>query len=228
MLAAPVEVLRPRSAGGIPAQAPPPRELRYALKPDGFRALAFLLEGGRVVLRSRFRRGLSPEFPDIAAAPARLLPLGIVLDGELCGYLGGRLGSTDLPRPRADRTQAGVPVSSVVFDLLAVPGRDVRALPPRDRWELLGTPLGEAGPPLQRGVGHGGRGDRARVAPGPGGTRAWRGSGPSRSALAYRSGPIWSWRKVRHSDTGDAELVGLVWPAARHGRCWSGRRTEAP
>ncbi|MFE5880990.1 hypothetical protein [Streptomyces hydrogenans] len=31
----------------------------------------------------------------------------------------------------------------------------------------------------------------------------------------YRSGSTWSWRKVRHSDTVDAELIGLVGPAAR-------------
>ncbi|MGW6560485.1 ATP-dependent DNA ligase [Streptomyces hydrogenans] len=68
----------------------------------------------------------------------------------MCAYREGRLSFTDLLRSHADRVQAGVPVSYIVFDLLAVPGRDVRALPLRDRWELLGTALGEAGPPLQR------------------------------------------------------------------------------
>ncbi|MEV7531949.1 ATP-dependent DNA ligase [Streptomyces hydrogenans] len=188
MLVPPVEVMRPRSADGVPAQAPPPRELQYSLELDGFRALAFALEGGRVVLQSRSRRDLSPEFPDIAAAPARLLPPGTVLDGELCAYREGRLSFTDLLRSHADRVQAGVPVSYIVFDLLAVPGRDVRALPLRDRWELLGTALGEAGPPLQRVPGHAGRGGRARGS-GTCERRAWRGSWPSRSARRTAPAP---------------------------------------
>ncbi|MFF6899484.1 ATP-dependent DNA ligase [Streptomyces hydrogenans] len=214
MLVPPVEVMRPRSADGVPAQAPPPRELQYSLELDGFRALAFALEGGRVVLQSRSRRDLSPEFPDIAAAPARLLPPGAVLDGELCAYREGRLSFTDLLRSHADRVQAGVPVSYIVFDLLAVPGRDVRALPLRDRRELLGTALGEAGPPLQR----------VPATQDEETARAWfrdlreagvEGIVAKSLGSTYRSGSTWSWRKVRHSDTVDAELIGLVGPAAR-------------
>ncbi|MFD4376386.1 DNA ligase [Streptomyces sp. NPDC058486] len=214
VLGPPVEVMRPRNADEIPAQAPPPRELQYSLKLDGFRALAFVLEGGRVVLQSRSRRDLSPEFPDIAAALAGRLPPGIVLDGELCAYREGRLSFTDLLRSHADRVRAGVPVSYIAFDLLAVPGRDVRALPLRDRWELLGTALSEAGPPLQRVLAT--RDEET--------ARAWfrdlRDAGVEgivAKALdsAYRSGSTWAWRKVRHSETVDAELIGLVGPAAR-------------
>ncbi|MFE5796030.1 hypothetical protein ACFQ8C_26115 [Streptomyces sp. NPDC056503] len=31
----------------------------------------------------------------------------------------------------------------------------------------------------------------------------------------YRSGSTWSWRKVRHAETVDAEPIGLVGPADR-------------
>ncbi|MFI8367165.1 DNA ligase [Streptomyces sp. NPDC085466] len=214
VLLPPVDVMRPRPAEEIPGQAPPPRDLQYSLKLDGFRALAFVLEGGRVVLQSRSRRDLSPEFPDIAAALADRLPPGIVLDGELCAYREGRLSFTDLLRSHADRVRSGVPVSYIAFDLLAVPGRDVRALPLRDRWELLGTALREAGPPLQRVLAT----EDEETA------RAWfrdlreagvEGVVAKAMGSAYRSGPTWSWRKVRHSETVDAELVGLVGPAAR-------------
>ncbi|MGW8366358.1 ATP-dependent DNA ligase [Streptomyces wedmorensis] len=142
--------MRPRSADEIPGRGEPPRELRYSLEPDGFRALAFVLDGGRVVLRSRSRRDLAPAFPGIAAVPGERLPAGVVCDGESCAYREGRLGFTDLLRSHADRVRAGVPVSSIAFDLLAVPGRDVRSLPLRDRWELLGAALGDVGPPLRR------------------------------------------------------------------------------
>ncbi|WP_234338209.1 DNA ligase [Streptomyces sp. NRRL F-5727] len=214
VLVPPVEVMRPRPAEEIPPQAPPPRELQYSLKLDGFRALAFVLEGGRVVLQSRSRRDLAPEFPDIAAALAARLPAGIVLDGELCAYREGRLSFTDLLRSHADRVRTGVPVSYIAFDLLAVPGRDVRALPLRDRWELLGTALSEVGPPLQRVLAT----DDEETA------RAWfrdlRAAGvegvvAKAMGSAYRSGATWAWRKVRHSETVDAELTGLVGPADR-------------
>ncbi|MFD8014128.1 DNA ligase [Streptomyces sp. NPDC058955] len=214
VLVPPVDVMRPRSVEEIPAQAPPPRELQYSLKLDGFRALAFVLEGGRVVLQSRSRRDLAPEFPDIAAALAATLPPGIVLDGELCAYREGRLSFTDLLRSHADRVRTGVPVSYIAFDLLAVPGRDVRALPLRDRWELLGAALSEAGPPLQRVLATGDE-ETAR-----GWFRDLREAGvegvvAKAMGSAYRSGATWAWRKVRHSETVDAELIGLVGPAGR-------------
>ncbi len=214
VLVPPVDVMRPRSVAEIPAQAPAPRELQYSLKLDGFRALAFVLEGGRVVLQSRSRRDLAPEFPDVAAALAALLPPGIVLDGELCAYRDGRLSFTDLLRTHADRVRTGVPVSYIAFDLLAMPGRDVRALPLRDRWELLGAALREAGPPLQRVLAT----EDEETA------RAWfrdlreagvEGVVAKAMGSAYRSGATWAWRKVRHAETVDAELIGLIGPAER-------------
>ncbi|MFF7811679.1 DNA ligase [Streptomyces sp. NPDC007945] len=214
VLVPPVDVMRPRSADAIPPQAPAPRELQYSLKLDGFRALAFVLEGGRVVLQSRSRRDLSPEFPDIAAALAGQLPPGLVLDGELCAYREGRISFTDLLRSHADRVRGRVPVSYIAFDLLAVPGRDVRALPLRDRWELLGTALSEADPPLQRVLAtedeetaHGWFRDLREA--------GVEGIVAKRLDSAYRSGSTWSWRKVRHADTVDAQLIGLVGPADR-------------
>lgn len=210
----PVDVMRPRAADEIPAQAEPPRELQYSLKLDGFRALAFVLDGGKVVLQSRSRRDLAPEFPDIAAHLRDQLPPGVVLDGELCAYRDGRLSFTDLLRSHADRVRAGVPVSYVAFDLLAVPGRDVRARPLRDRWELLGAALREAEPPLQRVLATSDE-ETAR-----GWFRDLRAAGvegvvAKRLDSPYRAGSTWAWRKIRHADTSDALLLGLVGPPER-------------
>ncbi|MEF2529008.1 MULTISPECIES: ATP-dependent DNA ligase [Streptomyces] len=57
---------------------------------------------------------------------------------------------TDLLRSRADRERSGVPVYYIAFNILAIPGTDVRGLPLWERWELLGAALSDAEPPLQR------------------------------------------------------------------------------
>ncbi|MFJ7989181.1 DNA ligase [Streptomyces sp. NPDC096351] len=210
----PVDVMRPRSADEIPAQGAPPREVQYSLKLDGFRALAFVLGDGKVVLQSRSRRDLAPEFPAIAAHLRDQLPPGIVLDGELCAYRDGRLSFTDLLRSPADRARAGVPVSYIAFDLLAVPGRDVRPLPLRDRWELLGAALRDTGPPLQRVLATLDE-ETAR-----GWFRDLRDAGVEGIVAKsldspYRAGPTWAWRKVRHAETSDGLLLGVVGPPDR-------------
>ncbi|MFE6815994.1 DNA ligase [Streptomyces sp. NPDC057677] len=210
----PVDVMRPRSADEIPPQGRPPRELQYSLKLDGFRALAFVLGDGKVVLQSRSRRDLAPEFPGIAVHLRDQLPPGIVLDGELCAYRDGRLSFTDLLRSPADRARAGVPVSYIAFDLLAVPGRDVRALPLRDRWELLGTALLDAEPPLQRVLATRDE-ETAR-----GWFRDLRDAGvegivAKSLASPYRAGSTWAWRKIRHMETSDGVLLGVVGPPDR-------------
>ncbi|MFF1508948.1 DNA ligase [Streptomyces sp. NPDC058326] len=214
VLVPPVDVMRPRAADEIPAQAEPPRQLQYSLKLDGFRALAFVLDGGRVVLQSRSRRDLAPEFPGTAAHLREQLPPGIVLDGELCAYREGRLSFTDLLRSPADRARAGVPVSYIAFDILAVPGRDVRGLPLRERWELLGAALREVEPPLQRVLA---TLDEETA-------RDWfrdlrdagvEGIVAKTLGSAYRAGPTWAWRKIRHAETSDGLLLGVLGPADR-------------
>ncbi|MFB7514023.1 DNA ligase [Streptomyces sp. NPDC056144] len=215
MLTPPVDVMRPRSVDEIPAQGDTPAlELQYSLKLDGFRALAFVLDGGKVVLQSRSRRDLAPEFPEIAGPLTERLPPGTVLDGELCAYRDGRLSFTDLLRSHAERVRAGVPVSYIAFDLLAVPGRDVRGLPLRERWELLGAVLRDVDPPLQRVLATLDE-ETAR-----GWFRDLRDAGVEGIVAksldsAYRAGSTWAWRKIRHTDTSDGLLLGLIGPVER-------------
>ncbi|MEU9704215.1 DNA ligase [Streptomyces sp. NPDC047981] len=214
VLRPPVDVMRPRPADEIPAQGSIPGGFQYSLKLDGFRALAFVLEDRRVVLQSRSHRDLAPEFPEIAAHLGAGLPAGLVLDGELCAYRDGRLSFTDLLRSAADRRRSGVPVSYIAFDVLAVPGRDVRPLPLAERWRLLGTALEEIGPPVQRVL----------ATPDEETARDWfrdlravgvEGIVAKALRSPYRAGETWSWRKVRHADTLDGLLLGLVGPVDR-------------
>ncbi|AVZ77662.1 DNA ligase [Streptomyces lunaelactis] len=206
--------MRPRPADEIPAQGSTPGGLQYSLKLDGFRALAFILEDGKVFLQSRSRRDLSREFPEIAAYLRDHLPPGIVLDGELCAYRDGRLNFTDLLRSHSDRKLSGVPVSYIAFDILAVPGRDVRALPLRERWELLGAALQDVGPPLQRVLA---TLDEETAHVWFRDMRAVGVEGIVAKALnsPYRAGGTWAWRKIRHSDTRDGVLLGVYGPVER-------------
>ncbi|MER7516208.1 DNA ligase [Streptomyces sp. NPDC126499] len=214
VLRPPVEVMRPKAADDLPRQGSVPGGLQYSLKLDGFRALAFVLEDGQVFLQSRNRRDLAREFPGIAAYLGERLPAGIVLDGELCAYREGRVSFTDLLRTHRERERAGVPVSYIAFDLLALPGHDLRGRPLRERWELLGAALAGTGPPLQRVLAT----DDEETA------RDWFGAlreagveGVVAKAWnsTYRPGHTWSWRKIRHSDTQDAVLEGVFGPPDR-------------
>lgn len=194
-----------------------PGGLQYSLKLDGFRALAFILESGRVFLQSRSGRDLTREFPQVSGYLQENLPPGIVLDGELCAYRDGRLNFTDLLRSRADRERAGVPVYYIAFDILAVPGTDVRGLPLKERWELLGGALGDAEPPLQRVLAT----LDEEIA------RLWfremravgvEGIVAKSLSSTYQPGRTWAWRKIRHSDTRDGRLLGVFGPEQRpHG-----------
>ncbi|MCY0933393.1 DNA ligase [Streptomyces sp. H34-S4] len=210
----PLDVMRPRPADEIPEQGSVPGGLQYSLKLDGFRALAFVLEGGRVFLQSRSGRDLTRDFPQVSAYLQENLPSGIVLDGELCAYRDGRLNFTDLLRSRADRERSGVPVYYVAFDILAIPGTDVRGLPLRERWELLGAALGVAEPPLQRVLATLEE-ETARLW-----FREMRAVGvegivAKSLSSTYQPGETWAWRKIRHSDTRDAGLLGVFGPQQR-------------
>ncbi|MEU8140137.1 ATP-dependent DNA ligase [Streptodolium elevatio] len=121
ILAAPVEVL--------------PVAGSFEPKWDGFRVLLSRAADGAVDLRSRRGTRLVPAFGDIAAAAERDLPRGVVLDGEVVVWHGGRL-AFDLLQRRMHRTAASAarearayPANLVAFDLLGEDDQDLMALP---------------------------------------------------------------------------------------------------
>jgi ATP-dependent DNA ligase len=143
----PVEVMRPELVSVVPSEDALPGGVQFSLKVDGFRCAAFQLDD-RVVLQSRSARDLAKDFPEVAVAVAKL-PVGTVLDGELCAVVEGRFAFHQLLRSRAARVRDRVPVSLLVWDVLAVPGRDVRDLPLADRWESLREVMVGADPRVQ-------------------------------------------------------------------------------
>lgn len=100
--------------------------LVYEPKWDGWRALAFR-GGSDVYLQSRAGRNLTSYFPDITRAVRAFVPPGVVLDGELVVWEGGRTNFAQLQR----RVTAGRgllriarehPAYYVTFDLLVDAG----------------------------------------------------------------------------------------------------------
>ncbi len=116
----------------------------FELKYDGYRALAVRDGGGAVKLLSRNKRDLSPAFPEIAYAAAHLPCADFVLDGEIIAVDERGTGSFERLQQRVGLTGAAAergaiehPVVLQCFDLLAVAGHDVRALPLVARKDLL-------------------------------------------------------------------------------------------
>ncbi|MBX3027220.1 DNA ligase D [bacterium] len=117
----------------------------FELKYDGIRVLIVRQHGAAPRLRARSGRDVTAEFPEIAAAAAHLPCDDFAIDGELIALdergtgsferLQGRLGLVNAWD--VERAAAAIPVQVFAFDLLAVAGRDARALPLTARKALL-------------------------------------------------------------------------------------------
>src|SRR5512140_205323 len=119
----------------------------YEPKWDGFRALVFR-DGPELYLQSRELKPLDRYFPELAAPLLAQLPARCVVDGEIviAGPRGLDFEALLLRiHPAASRVKllaAEQPASLVVFDLLALGDRDLRAAPFSERRALLEASLG--------------------------------------------------------------------------------------
>ncbi|MEU3504113.1 ATP-dependent DNA ligase [Streptomyces hundungensis] len=189
-----------------------PRGAGWAYEPkfDGHRMVVFRT-AERVVLQARSGRIITAAFPDLADAARELAP-GTVLDGEVVVWTQGRTDFAAVQRraaatpARAPLLARRLPASYAAFDLLAQAGRDVRAEPYERRRARLVEVLGPLGPPLQAvpmttSVETALTWYETLPASGIEGLVAKRLNGP------YRSGHR-AWRKVRHTDTREAVVIG--------------------
>ncbi|MFJ9608111.1 DNA ligase [Kitasatospora sp. NPDC101176] len=189
--------------------------VQYELKLDGFRCLAFARGDRPPFLQSRTGRDLAPEFPPIAAAVAGL-PEGLVLDAELVAWRDGRFAFGELLRTRRARAASPeVALGLIAFDLLALPGRDVRRLPLADRRRLLLAALADVPPPISPVLATTDRAEALewmeRLADtGVEGLVCKAAGSPYRPRGGGRA-----WVKYRRSDTVDATVRALTGPAAR-------------
>ncbi len=210
----PVEVMRPVRAAFVPAEDAMAGGAMYQLKLDGVRALAFHLPEG-VMLQGRSGTDLSARYPEVVPALARL-PVGSVLDGEICAWVNGKFAFTELLRTAAARARDGVAVSYIAFDVLAVAAgragaQDVRGRPLAERWDLLVDLLRGVAPPVELVMA-----TRERAT-----AMLWFEQllpmgieGVVAKPLAGVYGGS-RWLKVRHSETVDGEAVALLGAPAR-------------
>ncbi|MBI2203735.1 MAG: ATP-dependent DNA ligase [Candidatus Rokubacteria bacterium] len=110
----------------------------YEEKYDGFRIVAYK-DGRRVTLMTRNLKDRTGDFPDLAAAVAKLAAPTLVLDGEVVIFDPEGISRFQLMQRRAE----GAAVY-VVFDCLFARGRDLRARPLRERRQALEAEVRES------------------------------------------------------------------------------------
>ncbi|WP_345751272.1 ATP-dependent DNA ligase [Microbacterium rhizophilus] len=146
-----------KAVAGIPDPAKHPGGLVFEPKWDGFRVLASW-DGESVELGSRGAKPLTPYFPELVDALARILPEPCVLDGEIV-IAAGEPGSQRLSwdtlsqriHPAASRIaklSTETPAMLIAFDLLSVGGESLLDLPFRERRARLENLLRDAPHPL--------------------------------------------------------------------------------
>jgi ATP-dependent DNA ligase len=145
----PIEPMLAKLAEELPAGG----GFLYEPKWDGFRAIVFR-DRSEVFIQSRDLRPLDRYFPELHAAFLAQLPDQCVVDGEIVIATPHGLDFDALQlrlHPAASRVNklaATSPASFVAFDVLAVDGRDVRAIVQVERRVLLEHALAAVQPPL--------------------------------------------------------------------------------
>jgi bifunctional non-homologous end joining protein LigD len=187
----------------------------FELKYDGFRMLAGR-ESSRIRLRYRSGTDVSALYPEIAAAVADLPGRDLVLDGELVVLDAEgrpdfqRLQARFMVRRVGDVPQAvrRHPAHFFAFDLLALDGLDLRAVPLHERKALLARLVRRRG--RVRYVDHvetdGLRMHREVL------RRGLEGMVAKRAEAPYVSGRASDWIKVPVRKTGAFVIVGFTEP----------------
>ncbi len=208
-------------AGGIGLMLAETREWPFSdpkwvfeLKLDGYRLLA-AREGGNARLVSRNGNDFTPVFPEIARAVAALPFDGLIVDGEVV-VLDEEDGRPSfqrlqqrgrLSRPaEIKRVAVEHPATLYLFDLLALEGYDLRALPLVKRKAVLERILPATGPLRysehfeERGEDLFDHVERMQL----------EGIVAKKADSKYRAGRSPSWLKIRSDRTDDFVVVGFT------------------
>ncbi len=134
-------------------ELPPPGDVMYEPKWDGFRTIVFR-DGEEVELGSRNERPMTRYFPELLGPLRASLPERCVVDGEIVIAGPGGLDFDALLNrihPAASRVRKlaeETPASFVGFDLLALGDEDLRTHPFEERRRRLEQALAGAKPPV--------------------------------------------------------------------------------
>ncbi|MFE9127739.1 DNA ligase [Streptomyces sp. NPDC007148] len=192
----------------------------YEIKLDGHRTVMWRTgDGAR--LQSRSGRDVTANWMDLALAGMGL-PHGVVLDGEAVVVVDGRISfeaaqsrAASTP-PRARKLAEARPGLFIVWDVLALPGRDMRGRAYVDRRAAMLDVVGGLPSPS--------RIQAVSASDDPDVARAWydslqdtgvEGVVAKRANSRYRTGRKSGWRKIRHAETVDAEVLGYTGPVKR-------------
>jgi bifunctional non-homologous end joining protein LigD len=184
------------TAGALPADD---ERWAYEIKWDGYRTLAFV-ENRSLRLQSSNLLDVTARWPELAGLARHVNAESAVLDGEVVAH-------DEEGRPRFELLQRGeVPVTYIVFDVLAINGADTTALPYEQRRHLL-EQLVEPGPTWRVPAHQVGGGAELLEA-----TAAQQLEGVVAKRLGSRYHPgkrSPDWRKIKHR--ADQELVVGGW-----------------
>jgi bifunctional non-homologous end joining protein LigD len=184
----------------------------YERKFDGERCLAYR-DGGSVRLLTRNQQEVSSTYPEIAAALDGQAARGFVVDGEVVALLKGATSFSRLQQRLGVRLppvqlMRSVPVTYFIFDVLRADGRDVRALPLRQRKQVLRSLLTYGGP-LRYTV-H--RGATAQAYWEHAQSSGWEGLVVKRADSAYTGGRSRDWLKFKAENNQEFVIGGFTDP----------------
>jgi bifunctional non-homologous end joining protein LigD len=184
----------------------------FERKFDGERCLAFA-GGSRIRLVTRNKKESSRVYPEIVDALEAQRDSDFIVDGEIVAFDGGqtrferlqqRIGVED-PDPELC---AKVPVYFYLFDILYADGRDVRALPLRERKKLLRGLL-PFRDPLRFTVHRAGDGETYWK---EACRKGWEGVIAKRADAPYRAGRSSDWLKFKCEATQEFVIGGYTDP----------------
>lgn len=190
----------------------------YEPKFDGHRLIMWRTEE-TTRCHTRSGRTVTSAWMDLAVAGQAALHPGTVLDGEAVVWIDGKLSFSaaqsrgNSTSKRAAALARQYPANYVVWDCLMANGVDLRGRPYVERRAALLDVLADVPPPIQATPAT----DDPEVA------LAWYEHLPAQGIEGvvckigngrYR-GSSRDWKKLRHSETLDVEVVGYVGPAGR-------------
>jgi bifunctional non-homologous end joining protein LigD len=178
-------------------------EWAFERKLDGIRAIA-IKGDAHVRLLSRNDLSLNARFPEVVAALEADPATNFVADGEIVAFDGAQTSFETLQQ----RGERKVEIFFYVFDLLHAGGRDVTALPWRERKSLLRRTLAFDGPvrltPHRNGDGEALFAEACR--------KGWEGLIAKRADAPYVHGRSRDWLKFKCSAEQELVIGGYTAP----------------